>query len=103
MGAAAERVVQETLRRGVLRVPWEGQPMNIEERWTRYVMKMECKRCGNPIYDDEDTARDDVKEILKNNDFGRAPEIEDLRGALTWLPHEGRWCDWCHHMMNKDC
>ena len=77
--------------------------MDLEERWTRYCMKIECKRCGNPVYDNEENARDAVQTVLENNDFGPNPTPDELRDALSWNENHGEFCDWCTHMMNKDC
>jgi hypothetical protein len=68
--------------------------MQLIERWTKYVLKMECKVCGEPIYAHEEDARTDIEHILSTNDFGREPSIEDLRMALTWLEHCGKYCDY---------
>ncbi len=68
--------------------------LNLVERWTQYAMKIECKVCGEPIYAHEEDARIDVEHILKTNDFGRHPDIEDLRMALTWFEHAGMYCDY---------
>jgi len=72
------------------------------ERWTRYCLKIECKRCGEAIYHHEEDARSDVEHILEFNDFGPDPPIRCLRDALTWFEHEGRYCDYCTYMFSKD-
>jgi hypothetical protein len=76
--------------------------MDLRERWTRYCLKMECRACGEAIYAHEDDARADVDHILATNDFGPEPSIECLRDALTWLEHEGRWCDYHAEVMGKE-
>jgi hypothetical protein len=35
--------------------------MDLIGQWTRYVMKMECKLCGDAIYAHEEDARADIK------------------------------------------
>lgn len=76
--------------------------MSLQERWTRYCMKIGCMICRDCIYAHEDDARSDVGHILSTNDFGPNPSIDNLRDALTWLEHEGKWCDYHTHVMNKD-
>jgi hypothetical protein len=72
------------------------------ERWTRYAMKIQCKACGEEIYAHEEDARSDIEHILSTNDFGSDPSIRDLRDALTWLEHGGKYCDYHTEMENKD-
>jgi hypothetical protein len=67
--------------------------MEIGERWIRYLLSMQCRACGEPLYPHEDDARSDVEHILATNDFGEdQPTLEDLRTALSWLEHQGKWC-----------
>jgi hypothetical protein len=78
--------------------------VSLEERWTRYCMKMECKICGEPVFNHEDDAREEVRHILKHHDFGTAdPPIECLRDELTWCEHQGLYCDYHTEMLDKDC
>jgi hypothetical protein len=77
--------------------------MDLEERWVRYCLTMECKRCGNPIFDDEDAAREEVETIIAADEFDEGTSIDALRDALSWSEHQGRYCSWCTHMINKDC
>jgi hypothetical protein len=68
-------------------------------------MKLECKRCGcDEVFHHEEDARIAVDHILATNDFGTSdPPIGCLRAALTWFEHEGKYCDYCTHMLSKDC
>jgi hypothetical protein len=76
--------------------------MELRERWTRYLMKMECVICAEPLYHHETDARLAVDHILAANDFGPNPDITCLRDELTWFDHEGAYCDYHTHVMSKD-
>lgn len=66
----------------------------LTERWTNYVMKIECKVCGEPIYAHREDARADIEHLIPLNDLGPSSSIRELRDALTWLEHEGKYCDY---------
>jgi hypothetical protein len=71
----------------------------LAERWTHYVLKMQCKVCGEELYAQEEDARADIEHILSSNDFGPNPTIHELRDALSWLEHGGEYCDYHTEML----
>jgi hypothetical protein len=76
--------------------------MDIKERAVRYLLKMECKRCGGSLFSDEDAARDEVEGIFATQEVRDESLGEDLRAAMSFAEHEGRYCDYCTHVLNKD-
>jgi hypothetical protein len=60
--------------------------------WIAYAMKMECRRCGDQIFADEDDAEAFVQDAIDEG----AEKPPDLRRA-------GRsYCDYCNHLLDKN-
>jgi hypothetical protein len=76
--------------------------MSLRERWTRYCMKMECKICGEPIFNHEEDARAAVDAVLEQTDYDEGDPIECLRDGLSWFEHQGKYCDYHTHVLGKD-
>ena len=57
-------------------------------------MKMECKICGQDIFNTEEDARAAVDHILETIAYGEGDPIECLRDGLNWFEHQGVYCDY---------
>jgi len=66
---------------------------NPTDRFTNYIMKIECCYCGTEVYPDEDEARAAVEYWVKYEGVGT---VEHLRAVA------GRTCDGCRHMSNSN-
>jgi hypothetical protein len=66
--------------------------MNTVERFTRYLLTIECRYCGDSVYPHEDDARETVKQWMECEDIHT---IDDLRARAD------RTCDGCAHMMES--
>ena len=65
------------------------------ERWTRFAMGLQCKICGEAVFDAHAIdAQSDIEHVLAINNSGSSPGILDLLDALTWLEHSGKHCDY---------
>jgi hypothetical protein len=61
------------------------------EQWLAYAMKMECSRCGEPIFSDENDAREAAEALIEAG-YGEPPVLREYHSV----------CDYCDHVMNKD-
>jgi hypothetical protein len=52
------------------------------DRWTKYALRVQCQRCGEPIFEDETDAREAVEAAWINFDLGDDPATSDVRAAL---------------------
>lgn len=69
------------------------------QRWVKYLMKMECKICHAALYPDEDSAELELESILE---WWEIDSPDDLRDALSWNENQGFWCDYHTYVLNKD-
>jgi hypothetical protein len=63
--------------------------MNTVERFTRYLLTVECRYCGDSVYPHEDDARETVKQWMEHEDIHT---IDDLRARAD------RICAYHTHM-----
>ena len=63
------------------------------DRFTSYIMKIECRYCGTEVYPDADDARSTV-EYWINRDGVHT--IEQLQSVVV------KTCDGCQHMVDSD-
>jgi hypothetical protein len=75
--------------------------MTITERYVKYLMKCECKCCGDSIFHHEDDARSFVEHSMRHSDEYDVFETDSAQSMLSWRPG-GKYCDYCDHMPNKD-
>ena len=68
--------------------------MTMKERCIRYAMKVECDRCGGEVYPDYEIAKEYVESVMHGTEF---KDIDDFICVLD------RMCDYCQHIMDKDC
>jgi DNA-directed RNA polymerase subunit RPC12/RpoP len=63
------------------------------ERFTKYLMKVECKYCGDEVYPHEEDARDQAEYWF---DYDDAKDIEALKARLD------RVCNYCNDKLDSD-
>ena len=68
--------------------------MTLKERCIRYAMKVECDRCGGEVYPSYEAAEEYVEVEME------CTELRDIDDFLSVLE---RMCDYCQHIMEKDC
>jgi hypothetical protein len=61
------------------------------QQWIAYAMKMECRRCGENIFADEDEAREAAMALLEAG-YKQPPVLREYHSV----------CDYCDHMLSKD-
>jgi hypothetical protein len=66
--------------------------MNSVERFTRYLLTVECDYCSSDVYPHEDDAREIVWHWIECEDIRT---MDDLRARVD------RTCDGCAHMMES--
>jgi len=75
-----------------------ARKMTIAERYVRYLLKCECKRCGDAIFHHEEDARHFVEHSMEHDDSYSNFELEMAQAMLSWRPG-GKYCDYCDHML----
>jgi hypothetical protein len=66
--------------------------MNTVERFTRYLLKVQCDYCPDDVYPHEDDARETVRYWIE---YEGIRTIDDLRARVD------RTCDGCAHGIEK--
>jgi hypothetical protein len=73
--------------------------MKVAERYVRYLMKVECKNCGEAIFHHEEDARDFVEHSMGSSDEYDEFEPEKARSMLSWRSDGGdEFCSHCDHV-----
>jgi hypothetical protein len=63
------------------------------ERLTKYLLMMECKRCGELVFPHESDAIDEAKFLVDNDCGDDVPYYASMVDKL---------CDYCRHVSDKD-
>ncbi len=66
---------------------------DLVERCVRYLLQIECRRCGALVYPHEDGAKRLVEGLIEYNEVA---SIEDLK------THTDHICSACDHVLSKD-
>jgi len=74
---------------------------NVVDRYVKYLMKCDCKACGESIFYDESDARSFVEHSMSHSDEYDIFETELAQSMLSWRPG-GKYCDYCDHIFTKD-
>jgi hypothetical protein len=61
------------------------------QRWIAYAMKMECRACGDLLFNDEEEARDAAEAAIEAG-HSQPPELREYHS----------YCGGCDHMLSKD-
>jgi len=70
------------------------QDMNLTERFTRYLITIDCRSCPDKVYPHEDTTRTIVEYLIEHEEIRT---IDDLRSRAN------RTCDaWVHGLEKED-
>jgi hypothetical protein len=67
--------------------------VSLAERFTRYLLTVQCRHCSDQIYPHEDDARNLVAEWTQ---YDGVTTIDNIRQRVS------RTCDGCAHMLEKD-
>jgi hypothetical protein len=70
-------------------------------RWAKYAMKIECARCGEAIFVDEQEAIETIQFAAEHYDLDGNSAASEWRLYLCDCTRDGL-CDYCEHMMTKD-
>jgi hypothetical protein len=65
----------------------------LAERFTRYLLAVQCQYCSSDVYPHEDAAHELVGEWMQCEG---ASTIDDIRARVS------RTCDGCDHMLDSD-